>query len=219
MYLFVLLLGPTIMIFLGLQLFSSVPITFLLFYGWLLLVPLLNVLISKGLQARDAFRHFGLVVLRKNALIGISSGILFFLLILVAGSFFHPYLFDRSGLLQLLERWNFSGRFVMWLVLILMLINPILEEVYWRGYIHHKLEKQRPGTVILLTAFFYSLYHFLSVIPLFAWPFNVMMVIPVFLAGLIWGSIRHRYSSVLGSIISHVLADTGIMAVYLLYLA
>ncbi|GAI71816.1 unnamed protein product, partial [marine sediment metagenome] len=98
--------------------------------------------------------------------------------------------------------------------------DTLLEELYWRGFMHQKLaKKRRPGPVILLTALFYSLYHFLSVIPLFAWPFNVMMVIPVFLAGLIWGYMRYRSGSLLGSIICHALADTGIMAVYLLYLA
>lgn len=37
-----LLIGPTIMMFIGLQLFESVAVTFLLFYGWLLGVPLLG---------------------------------------------------------------------------------------------------------------------------------------------------------------------------------
>ncbi|MFP3380249.1 CPBP family intramembrane glutamic endopeptidase, partial [Bacillus sp. SIMBA_069] len=93
-------------------------------------------------------------------------------------------------------------------------------EMYWRGYMHNKLtRKYKPQTVILLTALFYSLYHLLSVIPLFAWPYNVMMVVPVFLAGLIWGYMRQGHHSVVGSIISHVLADAGIMGIYLLFLA
>ena len=39
-----LLVGPTIMIYLGLIVFKNVPITFLLFYGWLLAVPLIDPL-------------------------------------------------------------------------------------------------------------------------------------------------------------------------------
>jgi membrane protease YdiL (CAAX protease family) len=62
------------------------------------------------------------------------------------------------------------------------------------------------------------LYHFLSVIPLFAWPYNVFMVVPVFAAGLIWGYMRARSDAVAGGIVSHILADGGIMAVYLLFL-
>ena len=214
------LLVPTLLIFLGLQVISSVPVTFLLFYSWLLLVPVVDGLFVKKGTPRETFSSLGFSIQRNNVWTGLWTGFIFLFVILSGGYFFQSFLFDRADLSELLARWNFTGDFTGGLVLILMLINPVLEEMYWRGYMHDKLtRKYKPQTVILLTALFYSLYHLLSVIPLFAWPYNVMMVVPVFLAGLIWGYMRQRHHSVVGSIISHVLADAGIMGIYLLFLA
>lgn len=220
MSLLLLLVGPTIMLFLGLNAASSVPIAFLLFYGWLALVPLIALLAGKNGNRLNALQQNGLVFDRKNALIGGVIGLSFFLLIVASGYFFQSVLFDRPALNSLLIKWQFTGDLTGWLIVILVFINPLLEEYYWRGFLLQQLlEKQKPGTAIFLTAFFYSLYHLLSVIPLFAAPLNVMMVVPVFVAGVIWGYLQVRQRSLYGSIISHVFADMGIMTVYLLFLA
>ncbi|MGG1663539.1 CPBP family intramembrane glutamic endopeptidase [Brevibacillus sp. NRS-1366] len=220
MTILLLLLGPTLLIFLGLQVIGSVPVTFLLFYSWLFLVPLADFYFVKKGSRRDILHSLGIHLHRKNVLLGLAFGAVFLLCILIVGSFFHTVFFDKNDLLQLLARWNFSGNLIAGLIAILMLVNPILEEVYWRGYMHQKLSgKHKPGAVILMTALFYSLYHFLSVVPLFAWPYNVLMVVPVFLAGVIWGYMRQQQHSLVGSIISHILADVGIMGIYLLFIA
>ncbi|MGG4498277.1 CPBP family intramembrane glutamic endopeptidase [Brevibacillus reuszeri] len=213
------LLVPTLLIFLGLQIIGSVPVTFLLFYSWLLLAPVTDFLIVKKATRRQTLHALGLSFSRKNVWTGLVTGAIFLLAILGGGYFSHTALFDRNDLTELLASWNFTGAHIGGLILILMVVNPILEEVYWRGYMHEKLAKHyRPVTVIVVTAVFYSLYHFLSVIPLFAWPYNIVMVVPVFLAGVIWGYMRHRQHSLFGSIISHILADIGIMGIYLLFL-
>ncbi|MBG9943797.1 type II CAAX endopeptidase family protein [Brevibacillus formosus] len=214
-----LFLGPTIMIFLGLQVMSSVPVTFLLFYGWLFAVPFVDMIVLKRNTWRDTFRQIGLGTNRSNMYHGILTGLLSFFTIIVAGYFFHSFLFDKDELQNLLVQWDFSGNLVVWLILVLLVINPFLEEIYWRGYLFKKLDgKQTKRTMILLTSLFYSLYHFLSIIPLFSWPYNIAMILPVFLAGMIWGYMRHKSNSLMGSIVSHILADSGIMAVYLLFL-
>lgn len=219
MNLVLLFLGPTLMIFLGLQIMSSVPVTFLLFYGWLFAVPAVEWFVIKIKTRKEAFRQMGLVFNRKNVYHGIATGLLFFLTILLAGYFFHGFLFDHDDLQALLADWQFSGDLVIWLILVLLVINPFLEEIYWRGYFIKKLEGKRSvRTIILLTSLFYSLYHFLSIIPLFSWPYNIMMVLPVFIAGMIWGYMRYKGNSLMGSIVSHILADAGIMAVYILFL-
>lgn len=70
-------------------------------------------------------------------------------------------------------------------------------------------------TSITITAFFYSLYHLLSVYFIFSFPFNLLAVLPVFLAGLMWGFFRYKLKSIIAPIISHVIADLGIMLVYI----
>lgn len=207
------------MILIGLQGLSSVPITFLLFYGWLFVVPIGERLILKRKTWSDTLLQLGLGEKRNHILHGFYTGGLFFLSIVMAGYYFHPYVFDPSNLAHVLATWNFSGNLTGWLMLVLILVNPILEEIYWRGYVFTKLNGNMKTThVVWITALFYSLYHFLSVIPLFNWPYNMLVMIPVFLAGMIWGYMRSTSNSVAGSIVSHILADAGIMAVYVWFL-
>jgi membrane protease YdiL (CAAX protease family) len=200
-----LLVGPTLMIFIGLQVLESVIATFILFYSWLLAVPLLG----RGIQ-RDRFK-----VTSKAVILGIGSGLLFFLFIYGGVNWLHIYLMDIDQLRVLLWEWGFSGRGEIWLVLVLLVANPILEEVYWRGHIYEKLRME--GTAkyaILMTAAFYTLYHLLSVIPIFEGIFGIIATVPVFIAGIFWGYIREKTGSITAAIIGHVLSDMGIICVY-----
>jgi uncharacterized protein len=204
---FLYLMGPTFMILLGLQVFGSVMITFLLFYGWLLAVPLLKKEVdSIGLTRKN---------LRKSIGFGLSSGFLFFLFIFGGLFWLHQYFIDLEHLQSLLEKWGFSGKGIIGLTFVLLVINPILEEVYWRGFMHQKLKTEMKTIhAIWITSFFYTLYHFLSVIPMFQWPLNVIAVLPVFAAGILWGYLREKTGSIYGTIISHMLSDLGILCVY-----
>lgn len=202
---FLLLLGPTIMIFIGLQMLESVIIAFILFYSWLLAVPLFAG---------------GVPLLRfeatsKSVLLGVGSGLLFFLFIFGGLNWLHVYFLDIDQLRVLLWEWGFSARGEIWLVLVLLVANPILEEVYWRGFIYEKLRKE--GTAkyaILMTAAFYTIYHLLSVIPIFNGMFGLIAAVPVLIAGVFWGYVRETTGSITAAIIGHVLSDLGIIFVY-----
>ncbi|RDI45451.1 CPBP family intramembrane glutamic endopeptidase [Falsibacillus pallidus] len=208
----ILLLGPTLMIFIGLNLAGNILLTFSLFYGWLFLVPFLNRKISSENKLVPSKK--------KSAAAGIISGILCMLLIFGSCSIFLNTLFDVENLRNVLNKWDFSGRNAAWLVLILIFINPFLEENYWRSYMMEKLKnKAGSGIAILITSAFYSLYHLLSLLPMMEWPYNFIAVLPVFAAGLLWGYFRNRYQSLIAPIISHILADFGIMLVYLIWIA
>lgn len=65
-----------------------------------------------------------------------------------------------------------------------------------------------------MSAVFYTLYHLLSIIPIFEAGFSFVAVLPVFIAGLFWGFIREKSGSITATIISHVLSDLGIVCVY-----
>ncbi|ESU31017.1 hypothetical protein G3A_19055 [Bacillus sp. 17376] len=200
-----LLVGPTLMIFIGLQVLESVIATFLLFYSWLLTVPLLG----------HGFPLERFKLTSKTVILGFGSGLLFFLFIFGGLNWLHIYLLDIDQLRVLLWEWGFSARSEIWLVLILLVANPILEEVYWRGYIFEKLRME--GTAkyaILMTAVFYTLHHFLSVIPIFEGIFGIIATVPVLIAGILWGYIREKTGSITAAIIAHVLSDMGIISVY-----
>jgi uncharacterized protein len=200
-----LFLGPTFMIFIGLQVLESVVAAFLLFYSWLLAVPWLA-----GGVSRERFKTTS-----KAVLLGLSSGLLFLLSIYGGLNWLHIYLLDIDQLRVLLFEWGFSARGEGWLVLILLVVNPILEEVYWRGFIYEKLRMESTAKyAILMTSAFYTLYHLLSVIPIFSGIFGIVAAVPVFIAGIFWGCIREKTGSITAAIIGHVLSDAGIIFVY-----
>ncbi|NEN84752.1 CPBP family intramembrane glutamic endopeptidase [Paenibacillus elgii] len=220
----ILFLGPTVMIAAGLQGMHSVPLTFALFYGWLLLVPLGSSILRRrtGNPADSRVQTDRRRQRQKtDILLGIGSGAAFFGAIVAAAAWFHPLFLDIPRLKGLLQEWHFSGEHTIWLVLVLLVLNPLLEETYWRGYVLRKLTDGRvsPAMAVFLTSLFYSLYHVLSIVPIFERPWNIALVLPVFAAGLFWGWMRLRHASLTGSVLSHSFADAGIMGIYFLYLS
>jgi uncharacterized protein len=210
---FILLLGPTIMIFIGLTLSENVPLTFGLFYGWLLVVPVYFSL-TKQNHSKWSF-----TITKRSLLIGAASGILFLITIFASVSYLFSSLIELELIRSLLKEWNFDGEMVWLLIAVLIFLNPYFEENYWRNFIYEELKMTMSPTKSIVTAsLFYSLYHFLSLVELFNWPFNVIAVLPVFLAGIMWGFIKQKTGSLTAPVISHVLADTGIMMIYLVHI-
>jgi uncharacterized protein len=202
---FVRLIGPSLMILIGLQLLESVVVTFVLFYSWLLAVPLID----------KAFPKERVKVTKQAVILGFGSGLLFFLFVFGGLNWLHMYLLDINKLRVLLMEWGFSGPGEIGLIFVLLLANPILEEVYWRGYMYEKLRKNRKALyAILITASFYTLYHLLSIIPMFQGASSMAAILPVLIVGLFWGYIREKTGSIVASTISHVLGDLGIITVY-----
>ncbi|WP_426446726.1 CPBP family intramembrane glutamic endopeptidase [Paenibacillus sp. S-38] len=219
MSLLLLLIGPSVMIALGLLLVQNIPVTFVLFYGWLFLAPLVDSVLIRRLPVRETLRDFGLIYRKRNLFTGYLVGALFFLVISAAMYLYHPFFFDRDHLHGLLLRWEFTGAFTGWLILILIAVNPLLEEIYWRGFMLRRLEGILPtGARVLVTSFFYALYHLGPLVPMMLWPANVLLTLPVFGAGVVWAVMRHRSGSLWGSAASHAIADMAIIGVYLMYI-
>ncbi|MFC5602792.1 CPBP family intramembrane glutamic endopeptidase [Sporosarcina koreensis] len=197
------------MIYIGLIIFNNVPITFLLFYGWLLFVPLIIYMIG-GRQRINLKKHLSV----QSLWVGLTSGIIFFLAIFGGITILKDSVLNVTELKLILAEWNFTGNLVIWLMIFLIAINPLLEEYYWREFMYNRLlEKVSARQTMVITSFFYSLYHLLSLIFIFNFPFNVIAVFPVFIAGIIWAYLRFKLKSITASIISHSLADLGIMMV------
>ncbi|MCZ8521156.1 MULTISPECIES: CPBP family intramembrane glutamic endopeptidase [Paenibacillus] len=219
MSLLLLLLGPSVMIALGLLLLENIPVTFILFYGWLLLAPLVDSLLIRRQGLRETLLQFGLFYNKRNLFTGYLVGGVFFLVMSVSMYLYHPYFFDRDHLDRLLQQWEFTGAYTGWLILILIAVNPLLEETYWRGFMFHRLEGRLPGGArVFVTSFFYALYHLGPLLPMMLWPANVLFTLPVFAAGVVWAVMRQWSGSLWGSVASHAIADMAIIGVYLLYI-
>lgn len=205
-----LLIGPTVMLIIGLPILQNVIIAFILFYSWLLFVP-----IAVTYWERDRNYKLQLCYSMKSITIGMVSGIVCLGAIYFFGTVWQSAFVDITDLENLLAEWNFTGRKVLLLIIVLIFINPISEEFYWREYIVQRLSKKFGYIIkILVASFFYSLYHWIIVAEIFLFPYNVFAWISIFLAGTMWGIFRYKFQSLTASIISHCLADMGIMLVY-----
>ncbi|WP_406866424.1 CPBP family intramembrane glutamic endopeptidase [Priestia megaterium] len=201
-----LLFMPTIFVFFGLWLIQNVLVTFVCFYGWMFMILYANNKIN-----------FKVALTKKSLYVGTLSGVLCAAAIIGSSLLFSGKIFHVEDMQAVLQIWGFSGWKVTVLAVVLIFINPVLEEMYWRVYIQNKVKKHVSVLASsAVTSSFYTLYHVFIILPVFVFPFNVISVIGVFSAGMMWAYIRERYG-IKGAIISHALADAAIMIVYGLY--
>ena len=210
------LLGPSLMIFIGLALLESVPYTFLLFYGWLFLIPFVTY--WKNNEVKTIIQNLWNGLTLKSFYIGAASGVLSLITIFISVSLAQNRLFEVSLLKELLIKWQFSGPNVWGFILVLLIVNPFLEELYWREFMHVRLQSLYSGTkTIFISSLFYSLYHLIPLIFMFEILYSIIGTISVFVAGLLWGYCRLTFKSIIAPVISHALSDLGIVLIYLYY--
>ncbi|MDY0942221.1 CPBP family intramembrane glutamic endopeptidase [Priestia megaterium] len=201
-----LLFMPTIFVFFGLWLIQNVLVTFVCFYGWMFMILYANNKINVKVA-----------LAKKSLYVGTLSGVLCAAAIIGSSILFSGKIFHGESMQAVLQIWGFSGWKVTILAVILIFINPVLEEMYWRVYIQNKVKKRISVLASsVVTSSFYTFYHVFIILPVFVFPFHWISVTGVFSAGLMWAYTRERYS-VEASIISHALVDASIMIVYGLY--
>ena len=85
-----------------------------------------------------------------------------------------------------------------------MCVNPLLEEVFWRGFL-------LPHTSRVRGALLFYLMHFTALAVLIGPLQAVWVALPTLLAGLFWGWTRERAGSLWPCVITHLGADTAIL--------
>ena len=205
-----------ILIFLGLQIFHNVAFTFILYQGLIcFLIPIIDLFIIKKLSIKEAFHLLGFYAntnnQKKGILIGISLGILYASTIFLLYFFLKDYLIDIKEINILFREWNINNRYSFTLIFVMIFGNPVLEEIYWRGYIMDRLTFPKS---IFITSFFYALYHLIPTINFFSIIYGIVFAILIFCTGLIWAYLRYKFKSIYPSIISHFAADLAIMIIF-----
>ena len=88
---------------------------------------------------------------------------------------------------------------------------PILEELFYRGYVQTRLEEDFGAPVaILATAFLFALSHSQYLI---LNPFNIGMLLSTIFGALVWGYIFYRTRSLLVTIIAHAIVNIPIRGI------
>ena len=214
------MLLPAVAVFTGLILLNSIFATYILFYGVVCIaVPLLDRVVFHRQTLREFLRYIGFVNIRKSLLPGLITGGVFLAAIFLFFMIFSRQLIDTSTMTSALDRWNLDSGNLFVFLFMMIVGNSILEEIYWRGYIFARLKKlTSPGNTVVLTALFYTSYHLITTVTLFSAAQGLLMSSAIFLVGIFWAYLRIRYESIIPAIASHLLADLGLMLIYLKYL-
>jgi len=216
--LFLCLIAPT-SVFLGLIVFKNILITFILFYGVVcLFVPVTDIMIIRQQGLRDFVDALGFKNIKKTVLPATGLGLFFCLFIFLFFVLLQKHILNIDLVQSALDEWQIHKKSVIPFIFTMVVANSIFEEVYWRGYIYYKLSSRyTPVHVIGLTAFFYASYHPISILNLFSLDYAILFSLIIFSIGVFWGYMRYRLDSIYFPIISHMLADLGIMLMYFKY--
>jgi CAAX protease family protein len=203
-------------IYFGLVIFNNVVLTFILFYGIIcLLIPIADLMIIQKKNIKEYLHYLGFRNFKRTLIPSAIIGIIFCTSIFVFFIFLEKYLMNIGQMQQILDNWNINNNYIIPLLFTMIIANSVFEEVYWRGYIYKKLESLvSPIKVLILTSLFYASYHLITTINLFSIWYGFIFTVIIFGVGFFWGYMRGKFNSIYFSIISHLLADLGIMLIY-----
>lgn len=206
-------------IYLGLIVFNSISFTFITFYGLVCIaIPIIDFVLIRKMDFREYLRTIGFKNFKQTALPATLLGIFFGLFILGFFIGLEKSVLKIEDMQAVLTQWNIDKKYVIPFMFMMIFTNSVCEEIYWRGYIYHKLNSNySPVLVIVLTAFFYASYHPITILNLFPVLFAILFAVIIFGIGIFWGYMRRKYDSLFFPVISHMFADLGIMMIYFIY--
>lgn len=188
---------PYLAMILGLHIFQSAWMAFAVYHG-LILVFLLGKkdkgLWKELLQGWDGKLGLGAVVF------GLGGGVVLYVLSPMAG-------INKPMTQPILSLLGLQGKWWLLFVFYHSLVNPWFEEILWRGKLGNK--SARP----ILNDFLFAGYHLLVLVLFLDWIWMVLAMVLLSLAGWLWRQMRRRHNGLLLPVISHMAADTSIMAV------
>jgi membrane protease YdiL (CAAX protease family) len=118
-----------------------------------------------------------------------------------------------------LERWGLTTEWVGRFSLYLVVVNSLLEELLWRGFVLQRLLDGVPRwKAVGISSFFYALYHLILGVVMFGWAWGTLITVLVFATGVLWAWLKGQFPSVYATWISHLLADLGLILVLLIWI-
>ncbi|MFM1650598.1 CPBP family intramembrane glutamic endopeptidase [Brevibacillus sp. B_LB10_24] len=204
----------TLAIFYGLVYRHSLVVTFVAFHLFVCLgIPMIHGWREGRLQ--DIWQRVWRTGRGKHAKglwVGFSSGILLFAAVLIGTRLLLTAGIDGLLIRQTLMSWGLSSRFIWLFAGYITIVNSLLEEWFWRGFVLERLSvSMPPERSIPLTSLFFSIYHLILGVCLFGWAWGIAITCLVFAVGAFWGWLGLRYQSIYASWFSHMLADLGLM--------
>ena len=173
---------------------------------WVLLLPLAWSVFGDRQQLHLSVPKY------QELLAGTVLGLLMFGIILGVYWFFGQQSIDAIDAKQKVQQMGLTNPAIFWIVqAYFILINSLIEEFIWRGFVYRKCEILIPGkTAIFLSALFFTLHHIIVLAAYTDWHGVIFGSLAVFAAGVIWSWCYLTYRSLWPSYISHAIADLAL---------
>jgi uncharacterized protein len=177
-----------------------------------ILIPVLAVYYLTKLTVKESFllplklKNKGETI--KLSIIGGVGAI-----VIILGAFF---IFNKGGLIDFemmklsLSEINVTNLTYPFVALAIVLVNPFLEEYFWRGFVFRVFDKYSSG---YWTGLLFALHHTVMVMSWFNW--WQLIIISVFLAGIgvLFNWTYKKTDSIYATLIVHTIADLVIVII------
>ncbi|MGG4496949.1 CPBP family intramembrane glutamic endopeptidase [Brevibacillus reuszeri] len=210
--------AATLAIFYGLLERRSLFVTFVLFHLLVCLcIPFLHGWWDGTL--RESWRHAWGQFDKRGAFYGLGLG-LFLLTGVLAGSWILLQAEGRAeNIRRILVEWDLNDRWIWLFSVYLVFLNSLLEELFWRGFVLQRmLQSLSQAMAIVLSSFFYTLYHLIVATVMFGFKIGLLITVLVFVSGIIWGWMKGLFPAIYTTWFSHILADLGLVMTVLLWI-
>lgn len=162
---------PLVSIYIGLVLLRNMFLTFVFYHIIVcIFLPFLYIKIFNDNSAIAVKIVLGLNNnIKKGLLVGLLVGAICFFIIFVFFAILKQQLLNVTHINLLLEEWNFSKEWFIFLFFYFIFFNSIIEELFWRGYLYYEYNKlYNIHITSIIVSFFFIQYHLLTICMIFS---------------------------------------------------
>ena len=189
------LLMPYITVGLGLYIFHSAWVAIFAYHAGILLI----LRLTKFSNPVPFRRPASLWKMIGFAALGLTAGLAMY--------FLWPFVFVSADLPDTIERWGLTRVSWPFFIAYSALVNPWLEELYWRGWLGSATRRPVANDAAFAGFHLVILAPFISI----AWLAVVFIILTM--AGWVWRQVTRQTKSLLPSALCHLTADVSILLV------
>jgi len=175
-----------------------------------IIIPVLAVTYVSKISLKNAFLRPLHFKNKKKTIILAAIGGLMSLIIILTSLFIFMSLLDFNSIKESLEKINVTSSTYLYVALIIIFVNPLLEEYFWRGFVFRVFDKYWKG---YWTGILFALHHMIIIAQWFNWWQFLLVTIFLSLVGILFNWMYKQTDSIYASWFTHFIADLIIVII------